>query len=159
MKQTSNRWGKWVLAAGLGLSSMVASAEWLHFDKPEDAVAYRQGAFQVMEHHFSRLTNMALRKVPYDASAATEDANAVMLLSRLPFLAFPEGSGALAGHTRASALVWQAAPRFADSARRLQEKADQMPAAVAAGNIERLRQLVVDAGATCRKCHDQFRER
>ncbi len=156
---TFARWGRTALVAGLGFASLGASAQWMTFPKAEDAVAYRKGAFEVMEHHFSRLSAMALKRIPWDQAQAVDDAEVVMVMSRLPFHAFVPGSGAPLVNTRANEFVWTATPRFQASAQQLREKVDKLPAAARAGNLDELKKLVVDAGSTCRKCHDQFRNR
>ena len=153
------QWGRAVLVAGLGFSSVAASAQWMTFPKAEDAVAYRKGAFKVMEHHFSRLSAMALKRIPWDQAQAVEDANVVMVMARLPFHGFVPGSGAPLVNTRANEFVWTARPRFDASAQQLREKVDKLPAAARAGDLDVLKKLVIDAGSTCRKCHDQFRNR
>lgn len=153
------QWSRAALVAGAGFASMAASAQWMTFAKPEDAAAYRKGAFEVMEHHFTHLSAMALKRIPFDKAQAVEDANVVMLMARLPFHGFVPGSGAPLVNTRANEFVWTATPRFQASAQQLREKVDKLPEAAMAGDLDVLKKLVVDAGSTCRKCHDQFRNR
>ena len=69
------------------------------FAKPEDAVKYRKGSFTVMAAHFGRLGAMANGRMPYDAKVAAENADVVLTLSKLPWLAFGEGTDK--GETRA----------------------------------------------------------
>lgn len=51
--------------------SLPAAAQ---FQKPEDAVKYRQSALSLMGTHFSRLGAMANGRVPFDAKAAQDNA-------------------------------------------------------------------------------------
>ena len=150
---------RFLLAGSLALASLSASAQALTFDKPEDAVAYRQQAFGLLETHFSNLTAMTLNRIPYDPLQARLDANAIRVLSRLPFHAFPAGTAAPLAGSRATDQIWTAAPRYADSARSLQQESDKIHSAVVRGDIAQLRKTLNDAGAICRKCHDQFRAR
>ena len=150
---------RFLLAGRLALASLSASAQALTFDKPEDAVAYRQQAFGLLETHFSNLTAMTLNRIPYDPLQARLDANAIRVLSRLPFHAFPAGTAAPLAGSRATDQSWTAAPRYADSARSLQQESDKIHGAVARGDLVQLRKTLNEAGAICRKCHDQFRAR
>ena len=44
------------------------------FQKPEDAVKYRQSAMSVMATHFGRIGAMANGRVPFDAKAVQDNA-------------------------------------------------------------------------------------
>ena len=61
------------LAAASLLTALPAAAQ---FAKAEDAIQYRQSAFRVLGHHFSRLGGMATGRAPYDAAAAAADGSA-----------------------------------------------------------------------------------
>lgn len=128
------------------------------FSKPEDAVAYRKSVFVVMEKHFGRLNSMAVGRIPFEKTTAVLDANTVQLLATLPFHAFIPGSENV-GNTRANEQLWKAMPRFQADGATFYQKTQALPAAAAAGDLEALKTLLKDAGATCRKCHEQFRTR
>ena len=70
-------------------TALPASAQ---FQKPEDAVKYRKAAFTVMSTHFGRIAAMAQGKIPFDAAAASANADIVATLSHLPFAGFVEGT-------------------------------------------------------------------
>lgn len=127
-------------------------------NKPEDAVAYRKSVFVVMEKHFARLNSMAVGRVPFDKATAVLDANMVNLLATLPFHAFTPGSEKV-GNTRANEQLWNAMPRFQADGAAFYQKTQPLPAAAAAGDLDALKTLLKDAGASCRKCHEQFRTR
>jgi cytochrome c556 len=56
--------------AGLAVSLPAAA----QFQKPEDAVKYRQSAMFVMANHFGRIGAMVNGRVPYDAATAAANA-------------------------------------------------------------------------------------
>ena len=63
------------VATVIGLASALpASAQ---FQKPEDAIKYRQSAMFVMGNHMGRLGAMVQGRVPFDATQAS--ANACLL--------------------------------------------------------------------------------
>lgn len=156
--KTVERAGRALLMAALGVASVAASAQAVTFSKPEEAVNYRKGAFEVMERHFSHLSNMALGRIPFNKQQAVFDASTVRLLSLLPYQAFVPGTEHVA-NTHANDLVWSATPRFQGEARDFQAKAARLPALARSGDIAALKKAVADTGASCRKCHDSFRER
>ena len=74
------------LAAVAALAASLPAAA--QFQKPEDAVKYRQSTMFVMANHFGRIGAMANGRAPYDAAAATANAEVVSVLSRLHWAGF-----------------------------------------------------------------------
>ena len=64
------------LALSLATLSFAAPAA-AQFEKPEDAIKYRQSALFVMGQHFGRIGAMANGKIPFDAKVAQENADVV----------------------------------------------------------------------------------
>jgi cytochrome c556 len=54
------------------------------FQKPEDAVKYRQSAFTIMGNHMGRVGAMVMGRVPFDAKAAQDSTRVLALVSTLP---------------------------------------------------------------------------
>ena len=90
------------LAAGL-FAALPAAAQ--SFAKAEDAIKYRQGAFNVIGAHFGPIGAMATGKAPYNAKSAAANAEVVAYMARLPFAGFTQGSDK--GQTRAKAEIWK----------------------------------------------------
>ena len=59
-----------MFAAAALAAACVALPVQAQFAKAEDAVAYRQGAYRVLAHHFGSLGAMANDKMPFDAARA-----------------------------------------------------------------------------------------
>lgn len=140
-------------AAATLLSALPAAAQ---FQKPEDAVKYRKGAFTVMASHFGRIGAMVQGKAPFDAAAAAANADLVATMSRLPFAAFGEGTGA--GDTRAKAEVWSEADKFKAGAQKMQDEVGKLNVAAKSGNLDQIKAAFGEAGKTCKACHDHFRK-
>ena len=143
------------LAALAGAVALPAAAQ---FQKPEDAVKYRQSAFTVMGTHFARLGAMANGKLPFDAAAAVANADIVAMMSRLPFTAFGEGTDLVQG-TRAKPEVWSEADKFKAAASKMQEEAAKLQAVAKGGNLDQIKAQFGATGQSCKACHDRFRER
>ena len=101
-----------VLAFGLVLPAQA------QFAKPEDAIKYRKASFTLMSAHFGRLGAMANGRSPYDAKVATENADVVLALSKLPWAAFGEGTDK--GETRAKPEIWKETSKFKDASEKMQ---------------------------------------
>ena len=144
------------LAAAALATLVMALPAHAQFQKPEDAVKYRKGAFTVMASHFGRIGAMAQGKVPFDAAAAQANAEVVATLSRLPGAAFIEGSGA--GDTRAKPEVWSEADKFKAANAKMVEEVGKLNAAAKTGNLDQIKATFGEAAKTCKACHDHFRK-
>jgi cytochrome c556 len=135
-----------VAIAALALvSALPASAQ---FQKPEQAIKYRQSVMALQGAHFGRLGAMVNGRVPFDATAAQANADLVLTLSKLPFAAFGEGTD-------------KAAPNRADfdaKAKTYQEEAVKLQAAAKTGNLEQTKAAFNAVGETCKGCHDKYQK-
>ncbi|UUX96087.1 c-type cytochrome [Aquabacterium sp. J223] len=149
---------KQTLLAGVlavaGLSAAVPAAA--QFQKPEDAVKYRQSAFTVMGTHFGRLGAMANGRVPFDASVAQANADIVFTMSRLPWPAFGEGTNV--GNTKAKPEIWSENDKFRAAAQKLQEEAGKLQVAARSGNLDQIKAAFGATAQSCKACHDNYRK-
>ena len=141
------------LATAAALLAAGASAQ--SFQKPEDAIKYRQGAFRVMSAHFGALGAMANGRAPFDPQAASHHADVIALVSHLPFSAFPPGTDK--GETRAKPEIWTEQAKIKGNAERMQEAVAKLASAAKTGNLDNLKAAFGPAAQTCKACHDDFR--
>ena len=138
--------------AGLAVSLPAAA----QFQKPEDAVKYRQSAMFVMANHFGRIGAMVNGRAPYDAGAAAANAEVVATMSRLAFVGFVEGTtGTQKGG--ANAKVWSDRAGFDAGAKKMQDEIAKLLTASKANNLDTLKAAFGEVGKTCKGCHDDFR--
>jgi cytochrome c556 len=142
------------LAAAVAAVALPATAQ---FQKPEDAVKYRQSAFTVMANHFGRIGAMANGKVPFDAAAAAANADIVATMSKLPFPAFVDGSDKVA-NTHAKPEVWSESDKFRAAATKMQEEVAKLDVAAKSGNLDQLKAQFGATAQSCKACHDHFRK-
>jgi cytochrome c556 len=135
------------------LASLPAAAQ---FQKPEDAIKYRQSAFTVMGNHFSRIAAMAQGRVPFDAKAAADNADIVQTVAKLPFQGFAEGTDKGVPQ-RAKPEVWKEQPKFKAAAEKMQAEVAKLDAAAKTGNLDAIKAAVGAVGSSCKACHDDFR--
>ena len=67
------------------------------FQKPEDAVKYRQSAFTIMGNHMGRVGAMVMGRVPFDAKAAQDSTRVLALVSTLPGQTFTANTESVQG--------------------------------------------------------------
>ena len=139
--------------AAAALTALPAAAQ---FAKPDDAVKYRKSAFSVMGTHFSRIGAMAQGRVPFDAAAAQANADVVVVMSRLPFAGFVEGTAGTEKGTP-KATVWTQRAQFDDRAKKMQDAVGKLQAASKSGNLDQVKAAFGDAAGTCKACHDDYR--
>jgi cytochrome c556 len=152
-KETSMKRYVFAVALTAGLSG-VGQAQ---FQKPEDAIKYRQAAFTLMGNHFGRIAAMAQGKVPFDAKAAQANADVLSTVVNLPYTAF--GDGTDLGTTKAKPEIWKEMPKFKEAAEKMQSEVVKLNAATKTGNLDAIKAAVGDVGKSCKACHDNYREK
>jgi cytochrome c556 len=138
-------------AAALGIASP-ASAQ---FAKPEDAVKYRQSALFVMAQHFGRIGAMANGRAPYDAKAAVDNAEVVAEMAKLPWAGFAANTDGLS--QKAKAEIWKEQAKFKEHNEKLVGDTGRLLAAAKTNNLDNLKAAFTQTAATCKACHDNFR--
>ena len=142
------------IMAVAGIAAALPAAA--QFQKPEDAIKYRQGALTVLGAHFGRIGAMANGRAPFDAKVAADNAEIVATMSRLPFVAF--GAGTDKGmDTRAKAEIWSERDKFNAAAVKMQEEVAKLNAAAKTGNLDQIKTAFGGAGQSCKACHDNYR--
>ncbi len=124
------------------------------FAKPEDAIKYRQSAFTLMGAHFGRVGAMANGRVPFDAKVAQDNMAIVETMSKLPYAGF--GAGTEGGKAKAN--IWTDTAKFNTAASNMQDAVAKLNAASKTGNLDAIKTAFGTAGATCKACHDDFRQ-
>ena len=142
------------LACAAALSGFSTSAS-AQFAKAEDAIKYRQSALFVMAQHFGRVGAMANGKVPFDAKAADQNADIVAQMAKLPWAGFE------AAHEggKAKPEIWKEQAKFKDLADKMQAETTKLAAAAKTGDVDKLKAAFGPAAASCKACHDDFRNR
>lgn len=140
------------LAAACAAMSLPAAAQ---FSKTDDAIKYRQSALFVMSQHFGRLGAMANGRAPYDAAAAAANAEVVADMAKLPWAGF--GSGTEGG--KAKPEIWKEDAKFKERQQKLIEETGKLVTAAKAGNLDALKVQFGPTAASCKACHDSFRDR
>lgn len=138
--------------AGLAVSLPAAA----QFQKPEDAIKYRQSAMFVMGNHFGRVGAMVNGRAPYDAGAAAANAEVVATMSRLPFVGFVDGTSSTE-KGKANAKVWSDKAGFESAAKKMQDEVAKLVAVSKSNSLDTLKPAFGEVGKACKACHDEYR--
>lgn len=137
------------------MCTLFAGPVMAQFAKAEDAIQYRQEKLKAMGEASDRLGAMVRGRVPFDAKAAQESADALLALSKLPWPAFAPGYEG----GKAKPEVWQEMDKFKAAAQRLQGETAKLADAARTGDLERIKTAFGDTADSCRACHREFRNR
>jgi cytochrome c556 len=144
------------MTAAALLACAIAMPAAAQFAKPEDAIKYRKAAFTVMARHFGVVAGMAAGKIPFDAKMAADNAEIAMMMSKLPYAGFVEGSDK--GDTKAEPKIWAEMDKFRAAASKMQEEMAKLNVAAKGGNLDAIKAAVGDTGKACKACHDAYRK-
>jgi cytochrome c556 len=139
-----------------GLVSALPLPAAAQFQRPDQAIKYRQSAMSLQNTHVGRIFAMANGRVPFDAKVAAENIEVVATLNRLQFTAFIEGTDK--GNTRAKPEIWTEKDKFAAAIAKSQDDVSKLVAAGKTGNIDQIKTAIGAVGASCKACHDVYQK-
>jgi cytochrome c556 len=148
------------VAAGvviISLAALLAGAALANFAKPEDAVEYRQSVMTVIGTHFTRMGAVVKGEQPYDNQAFARDAALVATLIRLPWDAFMTPDSLKGSRMKPEALVQK--DKFMALAKANESEVVKLAAAAEGGDLSAVKPQFGAAGASCKACHDAYRNR
>ena len=134
---------------------ITASPAFAQFQKPEDAIKYRQSAFSLIGTHFGRIGAVVKGEVPYNKDDVAKNAAIIATLSTLPWQAF--GAGTEGG--KAQPGIWTDSSKFKMGSEKMQTAITELNQAAQSGNLENIKKAFSAAGQTCKACHDDFRKK
>lgn len=127
------------------------------FDKPGDAIKYRQSALFVMGQQFGRIAAVIKGRRPYDKAEVAEDAAIVDEMSKLPWEGFIAGTDQ--GKTQAKPEIWTEAEKFKSRQDKLEQEAAKLDQVAKGGDFDAIKAQFGETGKACKACHDDFRRK
>jgi hypothetical protein len=137
-----------VLAIGTGFA-------FAQFQKPEDAIKYRQSVFTVMANSFSKIGAVVKGEAPYNKDEVAKNAAIVAMMSTLPWQAF--GPGTEGG--KAQSDIWSDSAKFKAASEKMQLAVADLNKVAQSGDLEIIKKAFATAGASCKNCHDDFKKK
>jgi cytochrome c556 len=146
-----------LLAVATGLVTLGAPA-YAQFNKPEDAIRYRQSAFVLMGNNMGRI-NAQLKSGSPNLQVIQQSAALVEVMSKLPYEAFIPGSESGGNPpTRAKPEVFKDTDKIKSLAEKMQGEVVKLNTAAKGGDINAIRAQFGETGKACKACHDDYRK-
>ena len=146
---------RWVLLpAVIGL---LAGAAFAQFAKTEEAVKYRQSVMFLVGQHFSRMGTVVKGEAPYNKEAFEKNAVLVDSLYRLSLEAFMSPGSDRGSGMQADALAQK--DKFTQMHNTTAAELAKLAAAAKGGGLNAIKPQFGAAGASCKACHDAYRNK
>jgi cytochrome c556 len=139
-------------ATVLAISAGTAVAQ---FQKPEDAIKYRQSVFTVLGNSFGKIGAVVKGEAPYNKDDVAKNVAIVAMMSTLPWQAF--GAGTEGG--KAQPAIWSDSAKFKAASEKMQLAVVDLNKAAQSGDLESIKKAFGATGQTCKGCHDDFRKK
>ena len=146
---------KILLASTATVLTISAGFAFAQFQKPEDAIKYRQNVFNVMANSFGKIGAVVKGEAPFNKDELAKNAAVVAMLSTLPWQAF--GPGTEGGN--ALPAVWSDNAKFKAASEKMQLAAVDLNKSAQSGDLDSIKKAFGATGATCKGCHDDFRKK
>lgn len=146
---------KLILAATAATLSIGAGSALAQFQKPEDAIKYRQSVFTVMANSFGKIGAVVKGEAPYNKDEVAKNAAIVATLAPLPWQAF--GPGTEGG--KAQPGVWSDGAKFKTASEKMQLAVADLNKVAQSGDLESIKKSFGAASQTCKGCHDDFKKK
>jgi cytochrome c556 len=134
---------------------MSAGSVYAQFQKPEDAIKYRQSAFTVMANAFGKISAVVKGEATYNKDEVAKNAAVVAMLSSLPWQGF--GPGTEGG--KAKEEIWSDPAKFKAAQDKLQLATANLNTAAQSGDLENIKKAFGATGQACKACHDDFKKK
>lgn len=142
-----------LLLGSLALIGAPAQAQ-PSFATPQEAIKFRQATLKEMQQNFKRVADMASGRADFDVTVAEASAARAAELIKLPWAGF--GPGTEGG--KALPAIWKEQDKFKGAASRAEEAVAQVAVAARSGSLDAIKAAIGGAGASCKACHDSFRD-
>lgn len=126
------------------------------FENGEDAVTYRQAAFQMIRFNLVDINEMFRGNVPYDVERVQRRAEALATLTQLPWEAFTiPGADHASGKVKAA--LWQNLDDFNKRGEKFAADAAALHEAAQGGERRAIQGAFREFANNCKACHDNYR--
>lgn len=146
---------KIIIAATATVLTIGSGFAFAQFQKPEDAIKYRQSVFTVLGNSFGKIGAVVKGEVPYNKDDVAKNAAIVAMMSTLPWQAF--GPGTEGG--KAQPAIWSDNAKFKAASEKMQLAVVDLNKAAQSGDLENIKKAFGATGQTCKGCHDDFRKK
>ncbi|MFW8590062.1 c-type cytochrome [Glaciecola sp. 2405UD65-10] len=152
------------VSLGLCLSSSVALAD-DHEPKAAKSekqaanqVTFRKSILQLVRSNMGPLGAMAKGNIPMDAEVIETNAERIAFLGNMMHDYFSLDTSAFSVDTEAKSEIWKNYADFTSKTQDLVDAADNLTQLVASKEDSEYRKGIAKLGATCKACHDEYKQ-
>jgi cytochrome c556 len=126
------------------------------FDKPEDAIKYRQAVMFLIAKHFGRMGAVVKGQTPYARDEFVRNATLVETLSELPWDAFMV-PGTDKGKTNLKSVAFRKKADFNKAADKFKAEVGALVKTAGSGDLSAIKAQFGNVGQSCGACHKKFK--
>jgi cytochrome c556 len=141
------------VAATAVLAAPLASAQ----AKPEDVIKYRQGAYKVIGWNMGPMAAMVKGDVPYNKEAFARHADIVAYVGKLTLEGFTPGTDK--GETKVKPEAFAKMDDFKSKMSKMNEETAKLATIAKTGSLDDIKKQFGATGASCKACHDDYRNK
>ncbi len=128
--------------------------------KPDDAIEYRQGVYEVIGWNFKPMAAMVKGEVPYDKEAFAKRAANVAVMAPMALEGFTPGSNkGDKQKTQAKAAIWEKMDDFKAKMTKFTDESAKLAAISKTGTFDEIKKQFGATGAACKACHDDYKQK
>lgn len=128
------------------------------FEKPEDAIHYRQSAFSMIATNFGDMADMVKGRKNWDQAVFSQRAQFISQLSLMPEEAF-KVQGSEKGDTKAKPEIWTDWDGFTVKLNKFQIDMAQLAKVSLEGDERSTKRAFGVAAKNCKSCHSDYKFR
>lgn len=141
----------------LAAVALLGGAAFAQFAKTEDAIKYRQSAMFLIGQHFTRMGAVVKGEAPYNKDGFAQNAVLVDTLYKLPLEAFMVPGSDKGSGMKAEVLTQK--DKFAQMHKATDAELGKLVSAAKGGDLNAIKPQFGAAGASCKACHDAYRNK
>lgn len=126
--------------------------------KAEKSIEYRQGVYTVIGWNFGTMAAMVKGEVPYDKEAFAKRAANVATMAPMVLEGFGPGTDKGAP-TKAKPEIWTKMDDFKSKLAKMNEEATKLAAISKTGSFDEIKKQFGATGASCKACHDDYKNK
>lgn len=147
------------IIAVMVVALMAAGIVYAKFDRPDDALRYRQAVMTIIGQHFGRMAAVVKGKQPYDPAEFENNAAIVAMLSKLPWEAVLYPGSDQGKTTLLLSKALKDRDGFMKHAQTLETSAGELAAVAKKGDLDAIKAQFGAVGQACGGCHKAYRSR
>ena len=138
--------------------AFVFGAAYAQFAKSEDAINYRKAVMTLIAQNIKWMGAVVQGKADYKKDEFSTEADAVEMLTTLPWKAMTE-PGSDKGDTTMSSAVFEKEEQFRETASEFETAAAKLATAARGGDLNAVKAQFGQVVKFCKTCHSDFRKK